>query len=211
MPYREQDVLILNSDREQLTPASLWHALAGSAITDEFLNWPADLFALTYVILERSEAYRFVLAPPPGTVWPPQRFPRWADRLEEAGRQWSVWVDDKKVLFPGLLADEWSVSRDRADTSLDELAEGHDWRMCEALLTLHAIADEACAGLGVTLDGSDGRACIYHAHGRELLARTDRWLESPPTSFASCPRFGCDRTGPRYPHSHATHACLTGG
>ena len=29
--------------------------------------------------------------------------------------------------------------------------------MCEALLALHAIADEACTGLGVALDKSDGK------------------------------------------------------
>jgi hypothetical protein len=172
MPFREQDVVIVNSGRGEPTPASIWHALAGCPITDEVLNWPADLFALTYVILERSEAYRFVLSPPCGQVWPPKCFPRWADRVEEAGRRWSVWIDDKKTAFPSLLEDEWSVFCERADMPLDQLAEGRDWRMCEALLTLHAIADEACAGLGISLDGLDGRACIYRAHGRELLGRT---------------------------------------
>jgi hypothetical protein len=121
--------------REEPTPASIWHVPAGGPITDEFLNWPADLFALTYVILERSEAYRFALSPPPGRVWPPNRFPQWADMVEEVGRQWSVWVDDKKIAFPSLLADEWSVFCKRADMPLDELAEGRDWRTCEALLT----------------------------------------------------------------------------
>jgi hypothetical protein len=44
--------------------------------------------------------------------------------------------------------------------------------MCEALLTLHAIADEACAGLGVPLRDSGVDGCRYRARGRELLART---------------------------------------
>lgn len=44
--------------------------------------------------------------------------------------------------------------------------------MREAVLTLHAIADEACAGLGVALDSSSGDGCLYRARGRELLART---------------------------------------
>jgi hypothetical protein len=44
--------------------------------------------------------------------------------------------------------------------------------VCEALLTLHAIADEACAGLGVALDSSHSEGCLYRARGRELLART---------------------------------------
>src|SRR5882724_891209 len=56
--------------------------------------------------------------------------------------------------------------------SLEDLAEGRDWRMCEALLTLHAIADEACAGLVMVLDRYDGKGCLYRARGRELLART---------------------------------------
>jgi len=56
--------------------------------------------------------------------------------------------------------------------SLEDLAEGRDWRMCEALLSLHAIADEACAGLGMALDRYDGKGCLYRARGRELLART---------------------------------------
>jgi len=172
MPFCEQHVVIVNSNREEPTPLSIWHALAGDRITDELLNWPADLFALTYVILERSEAYRFVLSPPPGRIWPPECSPRWADMVEEAGRQWSAWIDDKTTALPSFLADAWSVFCQRADIALDELAEGRDWRMCEALLTLHAIADEACAGLGVSLDRLDGRACIYRAHGRELLGRT---------------------------------------
>ena len=62
--------------------------------------------------------------------------------------------------MPDLLQEEWSAFRDRADVPLEELASGHDWRMCEALLTLHAIADEACAGLGIALDTADGDACI---------------------------------------------------
>jgi hypothetical protein len=56
--------------------------------------------------------------------------------------------------------------------ALEQLAQGDDRRLCEALLTLHAIADKACAGLGVALDSSDGEASLYRVHGRELLART---------------------------------------
>src|SRR5258708_6924898 len=158
---------MLNLQREEPTPASIWHALAGIPITDELLEWPADLFALTDVILDRSEAYRFILSPPSGVEWPPRRFPSWSGAVEEAGRQWSVWVEDQHGPIPHLLAEEWSVFRERDGMPLEHLAEGRDWRTCEALLTLHAIADEACAGLGVALDGSGGKGWIYRAHGRE--------------------------------------------
>ena len=162
----------LNLQMEESTPTSLWHALAGIPITDELLEWPADLFALTDIILERSEVYRFILSPPSGVEWPPRRFPSWSGVVDDASQRWSVWVEDRKSAFPGILVEEWSVFRERAGMPLENLAEGRDWRMCEALLTLHAIADEACAGLGMALDRSDGKGCIYRARGRELLART---------------------------------------
>jgi len=36
---------------------------------------------------------------------------------------------------------------------------------------LHAIADEACAGLGIAVDSSAAEGCAYRARGRELLAQ----------------------------------------
>jgi hypothetical protein len=39
----------VNSQTEGPTLAATWHTVAGSPITDEFLEWPADLFALTDV------------------------------------------------------------------------------------------------------------------------------------------------------------------
>jgi hypothetical protein len=106
--------------------------------------------------------------------------------------------------MPDLLAEEWSVFLERADMPLEQLAQGQDWRMCEALLTLHAIADEACAGLGVALDSSEGEGSTYRARGRELLARTgslarvnSRFLRvlpkvrTPPTGRVAFSRYAC--------------------
>ena len=179
--------------------------MAGTPITDAFLEWPADLFALTDVILERSEVYRFVLSAPRGMKWPPPRVANWSDAVVEAGLEWGVWVENSDGPLPNLLAEEWRVFRERAGISQAELAEGRDWRMCEALLTLHAIADEACAGLGVALDRSTGRGCLYRARGRELLARTGSLarihthllrvlpkVRTPPgTSWRSFSRYAC--------------------
>ena len=60
------------------TLASVWQAVAGTAIGDELLAWPPDVFALAEVILQRSQAYRFALSPPPGSSWPPASSPDWA-------------------------------------------------------------------------------------------------------------------------------------
>src|SRR6516165_10654106 len=59
---------------DEPTLASTWFGVAGIPITDELLEWPADLFALTDVLLERADAYRFVFSPPDGGRWPPSRF-----------------------------------------------------------------------------------------------------------------------------------------
>jgi len=105
-------------EAQKLTSEAVWESLTGRPISDEFLEWPADLFALTDVILERSEAYRFVFSPRNGLHWPPSRFTDWSDAVEQAGRQWSVWVEDRGSAFPDLLAKEWSLfpraSRDAA-------------------------------------------------------------------------------------------------
>ena len=172
MAHQEQVVLTQSSHRQEPTAASVWYSLTGNPISDELLDWPADIFALTDIILGRSEVYRFVLSPPHGVDWPPSRIPGWSKAVEEAGRQWSLWVENREAAFPDLLAEEWLAFRERIGMSIEDLAAGHDWRMCEGLMTLHAIADEACAGLGATLDGTDRKGSIYRAHGRELLART---------------------------------------
>jgi hypothetical protein len=70
----------MNSQTETPTPASTWCGLAGSPLTDKLLEWPADVFALANVILERTEVYRFVLSPLCGMEWPPRRFfSSWSD------------------------------------------------------------------------------------------------------------------------------------
>ena len=191
-----------------LTSASVWRSVAGGPITDELLDWPPDLFALTDLILEHSEAYRFAPSPPAGAGWPPGWLPGWRRAVGDAGRVWSAWVEDGKGAVPDLLAEEWGVLLEGTETSLERLAEGSEWRLCEAVLTLHAIADEACAGLGVAADASDGRGCIYRARARELLARTGSLarlrsrsirvlpkVRTPPSgiSLRSLSRYACVR------------------
>ncbi len=154
------------------TLAATWQATAAVPIADGLLEWPPDVFALTEVILERTQLYRLLFPPPRSVEWPPGRLGRWSEAVEEAGRQWGAWAEDPQGPAPDLVAEEWSVIRDRSGTPLDHVAEGRDWRLCEAILTLHAVADEACAGLGVALDSAGGQGCLFRARGRELLARS---------------------------------------
>jgi hypothetical protein len=151
------------------TASSIWFGASGGPITDELLEWPPDVFALVNVVLARAEAFRFALS---RQAWPPSEFGDWAREVEDAGRGWSAWAADRTGGLPELVAAEWSVFRERLGVSLESLASGRDDRGWQALLTLHAVADEACAGLGVALDTFDADGCVYRARGRELLART---------------------------------------
>jgi hypothetical protein len=46
------------------TVASVWRALADGSIPDELLQWPADVFALSDVLLVEAQAFSFALSPP---------------------------------------------------------------------------------------------------------------------------------------------------
>jgi hypothetical protein len=194
---------------ETPTIASTWKTVAAAPITDELLEWPADLFALTNSILARSETYRFALSPPSGVEWPPRRFPSWSDAVAAASGQWSAWLEDRERAFPDLLAKEWLVFSERLHLPLEDLAEGRDWRMCEALLTLHAIADEACAGLGIALSRFGGKGCVYRARGRELLARTGSLARIPSHCLRVLPKVRTPPNGTSI-RSFSRYACVQG-
>src|SRR5262245_1150317 len=199
--------MLTSSPPDEPTIASMWCGLTGAPITDEFLQWPPDVFALTDIILSRSEAYRFILSSRPGSTWPPSRFRSWTDVIDQAARQWSEWVEDPARALPILLRDEWSVLRERTDVPLEHLAQAHDWPMCEAILTLHTIADEACAGLGVALDRADGRGCIYRARGRSLLARTGSLARIPSHVMRVLPKVRTPPNGTSL-RSFSRYVCL---
>ena len=170
------------------TLASTWLRLTEHPIDDDLLQWPPDVFALTDVLLERAEGFRFALSPPAGAVWPPDRFADWGEAVGEAAQQWSRLAEDRDDPLPELVVEEWSVIRDASATPLEQVADGGHWRVCQALLTLHAVADEACAGLFVALDRSDGQGCRYRARGREVLARTGSLARIRPQLLRVLPK-----------------------
>ena len=177
------------------TLGSAWQAVTGTTIGDDLLEWPPDLFALTEVLLQRSEAYRFALSPPAGSSWPPASFPDWPDAVADAARRWSGWAENRDVALPGLLAREWKALRARVEAPLSDLTNAGDWRLCEALLTLHAIADEACAGLGVARDAAGADGVQYRARARELLARTGSLARIPARLIRVLPKAGTPVSG----------------
>ncbi len=186
------------------TLAWIWYAASGTRITDRLLEWPPDLFAITDVVLTRAEAFRYALS---ASDWPPSRFGDWAQVVAEAAISWSTHAEDRSKPVPDLVAAEWSYLRERADMPLERLASGGDPRFSEALLTLHAIADEACAGLGVALDSANSRGYLYRARGRELLARTGSLARISTRFLRVFPKI---RTAPLARPAFSRYACVLG-
>jgi hypothetical protein len=187
------------------TLESTWRGAAGLPITDELLDWPPDVVAFANVVLGQSEAFRLVLSPI--EEWPPRSYLDWDRLVEESAVGWASWAENGRGTLPDLVLDTWSVVRDGADSPLENLAEGRDQTLCESLLTLHAVADEACAGLGVALDTSDGAACLYRARGRELLARTGSMARIDPSLLRVLPKV---RTPPSGRPALSRYACTQG-
>jgi hypothetical protein len=77
------------------TLASTWHAVSGVTITDELLEWPPDVFALTNVILSLSEAFRFAVSPIE-EEWPPEGYPDWGRMVEDGGLAWGAWAEHRR-------------------------------------------------------------------------------------------------------------------
>jgi hypothetical protein len=201
------DVRQSSAGAERPTLASTWRSISAGGFTDDLLGWPPDMFALANVLLDRSEAFRFVFSPPAGMRWPPTGVRDWSDAVVEAGREWRAWLEDRHGSVPSMLAEEWGVVLEGADLPLADLAAGRDWRVCTALLSVHAIADEACAGLGSHTERADGRGAGYRARARELLARTGSLARIAPRRVRVLPKI---RTPPTGRPAFSRYACAEG-
>ncbi|MGF1469651.1 MAG: hypothetical protein ACFCGT_26305 [Sandaracinaceae bacterium] len=163
------------------TVADLYRELSGQRFTADNLRdlftWPPDVFAMTSELLRISGAYRAVVSPPEGRTWPAQG-PAWRDRVAGFSAKWiaqlaSLDGDANRPLQPPIdrYAELlWANRRKRVRTFLQQ----DRWDEVTAVLTLHAIADESCAGMpyreharqtGLALDAA------YNMTLRRTLAR----------------------------------------
>lgn len=117
-----------------------------------FARWPPNVFALTSVLLGESGAYRMAVSPPGAHAWPPA--PSWSRRIRRTGKAWRAWaVLDQPM--PPRVAECGQVLGEALPLALRALEDPACWRVCAALLELHASADEACAGAGLSISQSE--------------------------------------------------------
>src|SRR5579863_4957147 len=127
--------------------ASTIRSVIAATVDEERLeylaSWPPDVFALVDRVLDASESYRFVVSPPPGIEVASS-----VGVAAAAARQWWERIDGQPGAWPESVAGPWSVVRNALDVEIEALSTGDAWPVTQALLSLYAIADEACAGLG---------------------------------------------------------------
>lgn len=111
----------------------------------DLLEWPPDAFAFANLMLDHSEAYRFAVAPPSGGRWPPTA--DWNAEVGEAAIGWRDRTARGEGPIPAAVARAWDVLVDHLGVPLGEIRRGNYRQVWEALLTIHAIADEACRSL----------------------------------------------------------------
>jgi hypothetical protein len=109
-------------------------------------SWPPDLFGSVASVLHCTGAYRHVIE-----SWPPARGHRpgtWATWIRHIGLGWRrTWRPRSSASFvPRQVREWWEVIIDQGATDLSEIA-GHK-SLCDALIQLLAVADEACVGFG---------------------------------------------------------------
>ena len=191
------------------TIESLWRDVSGAGVTDDLLEWAPDVFAFTGTVLQRSQAYRFAVSPPAGHRWPPAPRAAWSDNVSEAAAEWCAWAEECTGPPPALVAESWAVVRKEAATPLEDVGSGEAWPVCEALLMLHAVSDEACAGMGVTIDPGHTSGYRARARGRELLARTGSVSRLPGHRLRVLPKGRTAAGGISY-RSLSRYVCLRG-
>ena len=133
------------------TLVSYFRAFSPAPDWDELCTWPPDVFALSNLVLDHTEAYRFAVSPHEGRRWPPT--PDWNQRVCGAAQQWRLAAPSgRSDLIPDEVRQQWDILTRYQDMPLSDVRHGRGAELCAALLTLHAIADEACRFLGTESD-----------------------------------------------------------
>ena len=175
------------------TIGSTWLTLGGRGVDGDLIRWPPDMFAFTEVILDRAEGYRFTVSPPTGRRWPPASTPPWPEAVATAARSWSEKTEESRGDPPHLVLKEWKVICDALNTTIDELASGQAWRIIEALLTLHAVSDEACSGVAAGVSASGHTPSGLEVRMRNRLEQTGTIAQIDPAVMRVVPKY---RTAP---------------
>lgn len=172
------------------TVASFFAAFGPAPPWEEIVRWPPDVFALANLVMDHTECYRFVVAPPPGRSWPP--LPDWDEQVRRAARSWRVAATGDAAL-PRFVEQVWRTLTRHRTTDVAAMRSGEAWEAVEALLTLHATADDACAD--VALSGGRAPDRSFSCAAWELLAAHGSLSRLSPARVRIVPKTGLSPQG----------------
>jgi hypothetical protein len=165
------------------TVASYVAAFGPGPAWDELVRWPPDAFAVASLVLDHAEAYRFVVAPPPGRSWP--ALPGWNEAVSAAAAAWRAASGRPRGEPPPLVQDAWDAVMRRRETPLAAVRSGEAWELVSALLTLHAAADEACARV---VSGHEAAPRSFEGLARRRLRARGSLARLSPTRVRILPK-----------------------
>ncbi len=134
--------------------------------------WPPDAFAMAASVLQKADAYSTVIA-----SWPPKGLTTedWQKQAEGIARAWRSRSASLNST-PKAVAGWWGVVRKHEATPIEQVRDKPD--LCQALLQICCVADEAAAGAGIVPGPGETRdpfqrACwhalsVDHAMGSTL-------------------------------------------
>jgi hypothetical protein len=158
--------LTLADELERLAPGWSW---------TELLRWPPDAFALTSAALGDSGAYRFVVCPPGDRVWPPVGGEGgWQELIHREAAVWAASAMSRGGELPRTIVRLGEQLAAAGETELSMLEEEAGWELLGALLTVHALADEASEGAGVRDSTALQQAAAARLADAGTLARLAR-------------------------------------
>ena len=154
--------LTLADELERLAPGWTWA---------ELLRWPPDAFAVTSAALADSGAYRFVVCPTAGRLWPPVGGEGgWQERMRREGVAWAATAGvSGSEPRPIRRLGEFLAAAEK--TPLAALEQESGWELLTSLLSLHTLADEASEGAGIRAETAFQRAAAVHLAEAGTLAR----------------------------------------
>lgn len=169
---------------DQRSIASYFDSFGPGPAWERLVEWPPDVFALSSLVLDHTEAYRFAVAPPEGAKWPP--LTGWNEQTRTAAAGWRWAVDPARGELPELIGRSWAAVTEGRDTSMARVRSGEAWELIAALLTLHAIADEACAE--VVSAGRREAASTFESRAWRMLQQQGSLARLSPARIRIVPK-----------------------
>lgn len=171
-----------------------WLAPVGKS-WNNLRKWPPNVFALTSMLLSDSGAYCLAVCPPNCRQWPAiSNF--WKHNLSRCSKKWRSYAVEKGK-EPDDLQHFWKILYNDRHVPVSDLTSPRRWETSEAILCLHAMADETCAGFGIPMSWpkSTDEEISFSTKAYRLLTRFGTFAELYPETIRVLPKMRTPQVG----------------